>query len=163
MNLFNKNKPKVSKPEQIKEKEKIFRGALTIIYKNIDGEKLFLVVENSKTGNITFVGGAEEKSDKGILETTAWREIKEELNINPDKYILNYTPVTHDFVFGSKKVSRAGCKGCYQVFTADISNIPEINHTTELKGLKWMTANEVLSTLTFEDLKEVFKNIIKTI
>ena len=67
------------------------------------------------------------------------------------------------WVFGSKKSDREGAKGSYEVFLADASSIGEINPTTELKGMKWMTKEEVLQSLSFPDLKEVFQKAIQSL
>jgi len=148
--------------ENMNEKEKVYRGAITIFYKRIDGELVFLVAENSKTGNITLISGAEEDIDES-LESCAQREIEEELGLLPNQYQLKSTNVKHEFVFGSKKPERTGSKGSYQVFLADALKINEVGHTEELKGIKWMTEKEAIDSLSFPDLKEVFKTAIQEI
>ncbi|MFC1623303.1 NUDIX domain-containing protein [Patescibacteria group bacterium] len=138
------------------EKEKIFHGAIVVFYKNMDGKNYYLVAENSKTGNISFVSGAKENMDQS-LEESAQREVEEELGLDASKYKLTEIDVKHDFVFGPKKKERAGYRGSYQIFVSDLSDADfEVSHTKELKGLKWMTEEEVLDTLTFVDVKEVF-------
>jgi len=144
------------------EKEKVFRGAITIFYKSENENLKYLVVENTKTGNISFVSGAQEEADQS-LEDAAQREIKEELGLEPDGYQLIETDVKHEFVFGPKKLKRAGHKGAYQVFIADASALEEIGHTEELSSMKWMTEEKVLMSLTFQDLKEVFEKAVKEI
>jgi len=157
MNWFKKEQ----KPNA--EKEKVFRGAIVIFHKKIDGQTHYLVVENAETHNITFISGGEEEIDDNNLEQTAKREIKEELNLNSDQYVLKPTDIKQEFVYGAKKVERAGYKGSNQVFMAELLDIETINHTNDLGETKWMTAEQVLSSLTFDDLKEVFRKIIKVI
>ena len=152
-----------SKKEQYQEKEKIFYGAITVFYKTTNEELLFLVAENTKTGNISFVSGAKEDEDQS-LEESAQRENVEELGLQPDQYELEKVDVRHEFVFGPNKKERAGHKGMYQVFVSDLTNADfEVSHSEELKSLRWMTEKEVLRFLTFPDVAEVFKKTVETI
>lgn len=149
--------------EQNAEKEKKFYGAITVFYKNTNEGLLFLIAENTKTGNISFVSGAQEDEDQS-LEASAQRENIEELGLNPDQYELRKIDVKHEFVFGPKKKERAGHKGEYQVFVSDLTNADfEVSHTEELKSLKWMTEKEVLHSLTFPDVAEVFKKTVEAV
>jgi NADH pyrophosphatase NudC (nudix superfamily) len=144
-------------------KGKVFHGAITIFYKRTNQDLLFLVVENSKTGNLSFVSGAKADVDQSI-EDSARRENLEELGLSFNQYELRGIDVKHEFMFGPKKKERAGHKGEYQVFVSDLTNADfEISHTKELKSAKWMTEKEVLDSLTFPDLVEVFKKTVKVI
>lgn len=146
----------------LEKKEKIYYGSIVIFHKMIDGERRFLVAENAKTGNVSFVSGAQEDSDAS-LEETAKREIQEELgNIDLVKVSLIATSVEQHFVFGPNKKERAGHKGVYKVFLADLSEFyEEVGHTEELKGVVWMSDNDVLEKITFSDVKEVFIQAVK--
>jgi len=149
--------------EQHQEKEKTFRGAITVFYKKTNEGLLFLIAENTKTGNISFVSGAQEDEDQ-TLEVSAQRENIEELELQPDQYELKKIDVKHEFVFGPNKKERAGHKGSYQVFVSDLTNADfEVSHTEELRSLKWMTEKEVLHSLTFPDVVEVFKKTVDAI
>jgi len=145
------------------EKEKVYHGAIIILHKTVERKQLYAVVENSETGNITFISGAQEEEDSSIKDT-AFREIGEELKgIDVEQIDLVSTGVKHKFEFGAKKKERKGVKGSYEVFTADVSSLgDEIKPTEELKSVKWMTEEEALESLTFPDLKEVFEEVIKT-
>jgi len=145
------------------EKEKKYEGAITVFYKKTNQEPLFLVVENTKTENISFVSGAKEDSDENLIES-AQRENEEELGLDPEEYELEEVEVKHKFTFNEKKKERAGKQGSYQVFVSDLTDADfEIGHTEELKSTKWMTKKEVLDSLSFPDLKEVFLETIKKI
>jgi len=149
--------------EQHQEKEKIFYGAITVFYKKTGEGLLFLIAENTKTGNISFVSGAKEDDDQS-LEASAQRENIEELGLQPDQYELKKVDVKHEFIFGPNKKERAGHKGSYQVFVSDLTNANfEVSHTAELKNLKWMTEKEVLDSLTFPDVAEVFQKTVDAI
>lgn len=142
------------------EMEKVYQGAIVVFYKDTAGDRQYLVVDNAKTGNKTFVSGAAETVDGSAIET-AQREIEEELGIVSDQYELKATGVTQEFVFGDKKPERAGAKGIYQVFLADVSHLPEVLHTKELKGVTWLSQSEARDALTFDDLKDVFDQVLE--
>jgi len=149
--------------EQHPEKEKTFYGVITVFYKKTNEGLLFLIAENTKTGNISFVSGAQEDEDQS-LEESAQRENIEELGLQPNQYELKKINISHEFIFGQNKKERAGHKGSYQVFISDLTNADfEVSHTGELKSLKWMTEKEVLDSLTFPDVVEVFKKTVEAI
>jgi 8-oxo-dGTP pyrophosphatase MutT (NUDIX family) len=135
-------------------------GAISIFYKNTS-PRTFLVVENAETRNITFVSGAQEPQDESI-EDTALREIREELGITVGISQLMKTTVKHKFIFSSKKVERTGKRGEYTVFLIDASKLHIETHTKDLQQVNWMTEEEVLQHLTFEDLKDVFRKAISS-
>lgn len=139
--------------------QEIIHWAITIFCKKELENLKYLVVKNTETWNISFVSWAQKTKDKEIIDT-AKREIKEELNIEPEEYELIPTSVKHEFIFLPQKKERAWKNGSYEVFRADWSNLKHINHTKELKIATWMTKEEVLKTLTFDDLKEVFEKVI---
>jgi 8-oxo-dGTP pyrophosphatase MutT (NUDIX family) len=137
------------------EKEKVYLGGIAIIYTKENNEIKFLVAENSVTKNISFVSGAKEDTDNSVSDAM-YRELQEELG-SSDDIKLEPTNVKHDFVFGPKKKERAGYNGSYSVFLADVTgNSSNISHTAELSNMKWLTKEEVLKNLTFDDVKEVF-------
>jgi 8-oxo-dGTP pyrophosphatase MutT (NUDIX family) len=133
--------------------------AITIFCKKELENLKYLVVQNTETWNISFISWAQEIEDQNTIDT-AKREVKEELNIDPEKYKLITTSVKHEFVFWPNKKERAWKNGSYQVYRADWSDIESINHTKELKMATWMTKEDVLKTLSFDDLKKVFEEAI---
>jgi 8-oxo-dGTP pyrophosphatase MutT (NUDIX family) len=139
-------------------KKESYSGSIIIFYKKDLEDVKYLIVENTKTGNITFVAGAQE-NDESLLET-AIREVKEELNLDSNQYTLNPTDIYHNFIFEENKKERAGAKGSYRVFLADASNIKEIIPTKELKIVWWKNKEGVLNSLSFSDLKDVFQQAL---
>ncbi len=142
---------------------KVFFGGLVILYRKNNDYLEFLVVENSKTKNITFVGGAKEDNDNSVIDGIN-REIYEELGLQPTLIKLRLTKTRHEFIFGGKKEERVGHRGSYQVFLADVTIISNsITHTKELRSIKWLKKNEVLDSLSFPDLKDVFLKATKNL
>ena len=129
-----------------------------IFYRRLAGKREYLIVQNTSTGNISFVGGAQEKGES--LEDAARRERNEELVLHRDQYVLISTSVVNEFVFGNNKPERAGQKGYYHVFLADGGAIGDIPYTNELKGVAWKSEEEVLKNLSFKDLGRVFSKAI---
>lgn len=153
---FRKNK-------KTKMEEKVFLGGIAVIHRNKDGRLEFLVVENAKTKNITFVSGAKEDSDESETDAIN-REIQEELGLLAGEIKFRPTGIRHEFIFGPSKKDRTGQRGSYEVFLADATNMNKpINHTTELKDAKWMSEEEVMNKLSFPDLKEVFLKVAKNL
>lgn len=149
--------------KDINTKEKIYKWAITIFYKEINKKILYLIAENTETGNISFVSGAQENEDNSLKET-AIRENIEELKLDPNQYNLQEVGVKHEFVFWKKKKGRVGCKWEYQVFISNLTGTDfEISHTKELKSIKWLSEEDIIKTLTFSDVIEVFKKTIKAI
>jgi len=136
-----------------------FYWAIIIFYRENKWFFQYLVVKNAETWNISFVSWAQEQQDKDLMDT-AKREIQEELNIDSSEYELIPTSVKHEFTFWPKKKEREWKKGSYQVFRADWSKFKFINHSDQLDTTSWMTKEEVLNALPFDDLKEVFEKAI---
>lgn len=70
-----------------------------IIFCKKDGESIqYLVVKNKETGNVSFVSGAQEHEDKDLIDTVH-REVREELGISPDQYVVKPTTIDQKFIF----------------------------------------------------------------
>ena len=143
--------------------ETAYYGAITIPFRKVDDRLEFLVVENAETGNVTFVSGAQEEEDADEV-ATAKRELREELHLPESLRDTRLLPTTvrHEFVFGPKKKDRAGHPGSYGVFLLDLSDITEeIRPTKELKSVSWLSREEVLTRVSFDDLKKIFGEAIQ--
>lgn len=146
------------------EGEKVYRGAIVLFYKDTPEGRWYLVAHNAVTGNVSLVSGSEEKDDDNSLERTAVREVSEELGIPDDAYALRPLPVSHRFVFGPKKVERAGHRGEYQVFVGNLTaHDGVVGHTSELTGTQWLSEEEARERLSFPDLKDVFTEAVREI
>lgn len=141
------------------DKSKIYEGVVVIIRRIADSKTEYLIIEN-KTGNITFLAGAKELVDLD-LQATAHREIKEELGLESNQYMLKQTGLNYEFIFGAQKKERAGALGRYTIFTAEVGKSLNIKPTSEIKSVKWFDYNGVLSNLTFDDLKSIFIQLFR--
>lgn len=137
----------------------IIHWAIVIFCRKFWEKLQYLVVQNTETENISFVAWAQEPEDNDLLDT-AKREVKQELNISLENYTLIPSTFRHEFTFWEKKKERVWKKASYQIFWADGKNIWDVHPTTELQSAVWMTQDEVINTLTFDDLKELFIKVV---
>lgn len=117
----------------------------------IDNEKVLLI--KSKKGHWDFPKGHVEQNE--TEQETALREVKEETNLNvnitSDKRYINY-------YITDKKIDKTVI-----YFLAKKINGKEKPQEDEVQEVKWCTFNEALDTITFENTKNIFKNVIKDI
>ncbi len=133
--------------------------AVVIFKKLIRDKEHYLVVENTKSGNITFPSWAKEPEDVSVL-ATGYREITEELGEGLE-YELHDSWNSYEFEFWKNKPERYGDKWKYSILTGDGEKIPEeIPPTKDVKRAKWLTAEKVVQVLSFPDLVEVFQKTI---
>lgn len=120
-----------------------------IIIKN---KKVLLVYE--KNGN--FWGFPKGHMEEGENEVeTALREVKEEVGLDVEidvtkRYSLNY-------IIGDK-IDKTTV-----LYIAIPKNENLKKQESEIEDIKWYDFNEALNTITFENLKELFKKVIKDI
>lgn len=117
---------------------KTWVGVIVIAYKT--NPTRVLLIQNTETGNITPISGAVEEGE--TLQQTAARELKEEVGWEVKPEQLRETPVKQEFIYGSKKVERAGDKSVNQVFLLDADSLPDPEETQETKNPQWMDINE---------------------
>jgi len=84
------------------------------------------------------------------IEQAALREVKEETNLTIN-LLKKSDFISYELKNGLKRVD---------IFVADwVSGMVELQET-ELSSFKWLTKEEVLNTLSFNDMKELFLNLI---
>ncbi|MBI2426507.1 MAG: NUDIX domain-containing protein [Candidatus Kerfeldbacteria bacterium] len=101
----------------------IIRGALVIFYQGRGTDRRFCVTTTSKGGNTSFPKGARDGNESA--KENATREAKEELGIDPATYTLQPTGLANRFTFGVTKTAREGKNAAYDIFLADISDLPD--------------------------------------
>ena len=139
----------------------VIHGSIVIFTRGEGTNRRFLIFDNAKSGNVTFVSGGQEPLDKSNTETAA-REITEEINLNPDDYNLTKSNVHQEFIFNQSKPERAGKKGDYQVFIADLKSPKQIiQPTNEVKSAVWLTKEEILESKLMPDLATVLEQVIE--
>lgn len=135
-------------------------GAIVIIYKKDDGEISYLL-PTQKSGMANFVGGGRELEDKDD-EDNIRREIGEETTLKEADYKLAETDIYHRFVYSGKK-ERDGREWSNKVFITEVSSDLEIQPTREIESLNWYSEDEAINTLSFDDMKAVFREAVALI
>ena len=139
--------------------QKTWFGIILVAYKT--NPTRILLVENTKSGNISPVSGALEDSENHL--DALLREAKEEVNWDIDSSKVKQTNIEYSFIFGSNKPERAGDKGQYKVFLYNADLQAEPQTTKDTKSPVWISKNEVLSKIKFDDLKEVLAKALDSI
>ena len=118
-----------------------------IIIKN---NKVLLVYEK----NMNFWGFPKGHMEKGENEIeTALREVKEEVGLdveidNEKRYVLNYNVRT--------EIDKTTV-----LYVASPNNEKIVMQESEIEDAKWCDFEEALNTLTFDNSREMFKNVIE--
>jgi len=143
----------MNKTDKIKNTQEIIEGVLIISYKKLNQELYFLLLKH-KGGFWTFPGGAKDDEDDTIKDC-AQREIKEEIGLDIKKENLIDTGIRNEFIYGSEKPVRAGKKGMTHVFVSEIME-EKFSSFHNIEKVEWLTKNEILEKLEFEDIKNLF-------
>lgn len=116
----------------------------------IKDNKVLLVYEK----NMNFWGFPKGHMEKGENEIeTALREVKEEVGLdveidNEKRYVLNYNV-------------RNEIDKTTVLYVASPKNEKIVMQESEIEDAKWCDFEEALNTLTFDNSREMFKNVIK--
>ena len=116
----------------------------------IDSNKRVLLVRQ-KLGWVGFPKGHMELGETEI--ETAKREVKEETNIDVEinenkRYVMEYFTDKGNF----KQVV---------LFIARKTSGNEKYQESEIKTMKWMTYEEAINTITYDNARELFKKILR--
>ncbi|MBI2414611.1 NUDIX domain-containing protein [candidate division WWE3 bacterium] len=136
----------------------LIKGAVVIIYKiNPDKRVEYLLLQH-KNSFWTFVGGRIEDNDSTI-EAGLQREIFEELGLSNTDYKLSDTGITNEFIYGNEKPDRAGKKGITYYYAGNFNLAASPKIQAKIVDLKWLSKEEVLKHLAFEDIKSKFLEV----
>lgn len=133
-------------------------GVIAVIYRrNLSKNIEFLLLKHQNT-LWTFAGGKVEETDKSILSGLQ-REIKEELNLNDFEYTLEDTDIVNEFTYGNEKPDRAGKQGITYYYSGKLSPPANPKCQAEILEIKWLSKDEVLKHLSFDDIKKRFLEV----
>ena len=117
----------------------------------INDNKVLMVKQ--RNGVVGFPKGHMEKGETEV--ETALREIKEETNLD--------VKIDESKRFENSYIMDNGIKKEVVFFLASPINDELIKQDCEIEKLKWVDIDKVLDTLTYDDLKELFKKALKEI
>lgn len=119
-----------------------------VIYKKDNGKYKFLVEEMIQ-GHFAFPKGHVENLESE--HETARREIKEETNLDVKFY--------HNFRYHtSYSPAKNVIKDVIYFLAEDLSSSPLNKQETEIKNLLWLTYDEALEKITFDNDKEILRS-----
>jgi len=125
------------------------KSAGAVIFKKEQGNTCYLVL-HYEAGHWDFVKGKIEKDER--LRQTIIREAEEETGINDIEFVKGFEEAIEYFF---KKQNKTIFKTV--VFFLAETKIKEIKLSQEHIGFAWLTYEDALGRLTFENAKEVLK------
>ncbi|MEK9171919.1 MAG: NUDIX domain-containing protein [Patescibacteria group bacterium] len=132
-----------------------------LLYKTKNEVINFLLVQENDN-NWGLPGGAKEVKDQDLLSTIQ-RELEEELELEPDDYILKDTNVKREFEYNHFQSSRFGKHGIVIFFLVGLKGASQLKVSNEIKSVDWFTREEAIEKLTFNHIKDGFKESSKLI
>lgn len=141
--------------------KKEYNGVVGIVFRR-EKTLIFALIDNQKTGNITFPAGGREENESTSEKTLA-RELLEETGLRESEYKAKKLPFIHEFTYGPRKKERTGTKAVQHIYLVETDKKEIIPLDEDAKFRGWHTKEEVLDLLTFNDSKELFKKAIKLI
>lgn len=136
----------------------IVNRVAVLVYKIEDAEK-FILLTQDRPGFWTLPGGGFEPQDKDIIGTLH-RELTEELSLEFDQYSFGITDHAVKFVYKEPTHPRYGMQGVRHGFIVKVNDGVVPAAGDDILSVAWYKADEVLSTLTHEDDKELFRKMI---
>lgn len=136
-------------------------GVLAVIYRE---DKFLLIRKNGRPEDEWYfaVGGKENAES---AETTFYREMKEELSIEPDDLKnAQVTRITHRYTWGEEMKKKTGFDGQEQkVVFAELKDGDRVrvNDEEEIDSFRFETAEELVSTLPFQNLRDLVQDLKK--
>ncbi|MBN2015272.1 NUDIX domain-containing protein [Candidatus Dojkabacteria bacterium] len=137
----------------------VIYGVLGITYSTNTGKFLLLKHRN---GFWTFPGGAREIEDETI-ESTLMRELREEIGLGPDQYLMIKTPIKNEFTYGQEKPNRMGKTGITHLFLVKVHPKTKPRLRNEIIETKWVEKRKVFQMVEFPDIQRMFMKSLELI
>ncbi len=132
-----------------------------LVYK-LENEVTKFLLAQENDNNWGLPGGAKEIEDENLLKTIH-RELKEELGLESEQYILRDSNVKREFEYNHFQSSRFGKHGVVVFFLIQLKEKAQLKVSSELKSVAWFTKEEALEKLTFDHIKDGFEEVNKLI
>lgn len=138
-------------------------GAVAVIYRDLGGDKEYLLV-SQKSGFLSLAGGGREDVDEDIDDTIV-RELSEELNLSPDEYSITRTDIIHEFTYGDWKPERVNQRAKELMYIIKIDPNVEVvaPNLDEVNDALWFNEQEACEKITPKDLLPDFNKALELI
>lgn len=136
------------------------QGVIAILHRN--GSYILIRKPDRPRDEWYFPAGGREDGEPPI--ETFYREINEELGLGRgDVKKVTHTDVRHRYEWGEKFIEKTGHQGQEQhLIIAELSEDANVRvEDDEIESFKFVPAEEVRSTLPFDDLKETWGQLIE--
>lgn len=126
-------------------------GVMVIVYRDRDGKREFLYVQNTRSGNLTFVAGG---TDGEPYRIAARRELQEETGLDP--LDLVDTGLSHEFVYDDGR----GNPGFQKVFVTAVDPGQDLRLPDgEITEAFWASFEDIQTRLSFPEHVELLKEV----
>ncbi|HII15309.1 MAG TPA: NUDIX hydrolase [Nanoarchaeota archaeon] len=137
---------------------KDFDGIVAIVFRRGRPDK-FVLVQNRKTGNVSFPSGAMLESEDSAADAMA-REVRAQTGLKPEDYEAKQIPLGFEFVSYNGTNAERTRQVVFLVETLNTISAPE---DVNFKIRVWTTADEIIQMLAVKEAKQLFEKAIKFI
>lgn len=135
-----------------------FDGVVAIVFRRGRPDK-FVLVQNRKTGNVSFPSGAKISPEASAADTMA-SVVTQQTGLKPAEYEAKQIPLGYEFVaYNGSKAERTR----QLVFLVETLNTTSIPENPEFKIRDWITADEIIQMLIVKEPRQLFEKAIKFI
>ncbi len=138
-----------------------YSGVVGIVYINTNPKKIAIVQTNR---GLSLPGGSIETDDDS-LESALYRELKEELGLDPQNIEIEKTNIEETFIYGKDKIGRSNEETHRLIFLVKSKNDKLKPEDVEVIDANWYEYEDAINILTWENAKETlnkFKKILTT-
>ncbi|MCR4926216.1 MAG: NUDIX domain-containing protein [Clostridiales bacterium] len=119
-----------------------------VVFKEIDGERKFLLIKNKRSAHWGFPKGHIEEGE--TQKETAFREVLEETGLH-----IRFIP---DFISKSEYTIQGKVEKCVNIFLATTDDDEIIMQEEEIEAYIWLNYEQAMETLKFDNDKNILKN-----
>ncbi|MDI6737101.1 MAG: hypothetical protein QME12_01130 [Nanoarchaeota archaeon] len=135
-----------------------FDGVVAIVYRRGRPDK-FVLVQNRKTGNVSFPSGSKLSAEASAADTMAF-VVTQQTGLKPEEYEAKQIPLGYEFVaYNGTKAERTR----QLVFLVETLNTTSIPADSLFRIKEWTTADEIIQMLVVREPRQFFEKAIKFI
>lgn len=135
-----------------------FDGIVAIVYRHGRPDK-FVLVQNKKTGNVSFPSGSRLNAEASAADTMAF-VVKTQTGLKPGEYEAKQIPLGYEFIAYNGNKSEKTRQLVFLVETLNTISVPE---DSSFKIREWTTADDIIQMLIVKEPRQLFEKAIKFI